>query len=192
VIIGIGVLAAASVAALLWGGHSCGLLVIGGIAVLAFAAQAGVKHLGRKGRMPAQVIGAVGLTSTAAGAYYVATGQLDHIAIALWLANWLFAGNQIHFVQLRIRCSRAVTVDEKLKAGLPLLAGQVLLLGVLRAANSIGIFPEVVAVAFIPILLRGTFWFARGRQPLNVHKLGFSDLGQALLFGGLLCVAFVV
>ncbi len=166
--------------------------MIGGIAGLAFAVQAGVKKLGRKGRMPAQVIGAIGLTSTAAGAYYVATGQFDHTAIALWLANWLFAGNQIHFVQLRIRSSRAAALDDKLKAGLPFLAGQVLLLGVLRGANTIGIFPQIVAVAFLPILLRGTFWFVRGRQPLDVHKLGFSELGQALLFGGLLCVTFLI
>jgi YwiC-like protein len=190
--IGIGLLAASCVAALLWNGHNRELLVIGGIAGIAFAVQAGVRKLGRRGRMPAQVIGAIGLTSTAAGAYYVTTGRLDHIAIALWFASWLFAGNQIHFVQLRLRASRAASLDEKLQAGLPFLAGQVLLLGVLSAANSIGIFPEVMAVAFVPILLRGIFWFVRGRQPLDVHKLGFSELGQALLFGGLLCVAFLI
>ena len=81
-----GALALLSVAALLWSGNR-GLIVIGAIAVLAFAAQAGVKKLGRKGRMPAQIIGAIGLTSTAAGAYYVATGRLDRIAVALWVAT---------------------------------------------------------------------------------------------------------
>ena len=191
-IVGIGLLAAASVGALLWDGHHRGLLLIGAIAALASAVQAGVKKLGRKGRMPAQVIGAVGLTSTAAGAYYVATGQLDHTAIALWLASWLFAGNQIHFVQLRIRASRAASLDDKLKAGLPFLAGQVVLLAVLRGASTIGLFPQIAAVAFLPVLLRGMFWFVRGRQPLDVHKLGFSELGQALLFGAVLCVAFLI
>ncbi len=192
VIVGVGLLAASSVAALLWNGHNRGLLLIGAIAGLAFAVQAGVKKLGRKGRMPAQVIGAVGLTSTAAGAYYVATGKLGHTAIALWLASWLFAGNQIHFVQLRIRASRAASLDDKLKAGLPFLAGQVLLLGVLRGANTIGMFPQIAAVAFLPVLLRGMFWFVRGRQTLDVHKLGFSELGQALIFCALLCTAFLV
>lgn len=191
VIIGISVLAAASVAALLWNGHSRGLLVIGGIACLTFAAQAGVKKLGRKGRMPGQVIGAVGLTSTAAGAYYVATGQLDHTAIALWFANWLFAGDQIHFVQLRIRSSRAATFDEKLHAGLPFFVGQVALIGAVLAASRYGLFPAVVALAFLPVLLRGTLWFMRGRQPLDVHKLGFSELAQAVIFGALLCAAFL-
>ena len=65
-IVAIGAVAAGNVAALLWNGHNRGLLIIGAIAALAFAAQAGVKKLGRKGRMPAQIIGAIGLTSTAA------------------------------------------------------------------------------------------------------------------------------
>jgi hypothetical protein len=191
-IVGISVLAAASVSALLWNGYSRGLLLIGGIACLTFAVQAGVKKLGRKGRMPAQVIGAIGLTSTAAAAYYVATGQLDQTAVALWSANWLFAGNQIHFVQLRIHSSRAATFHEKLQSGLPFFAGQIVLLGCVLSACRAGLFPAAAGLAFLPVLLRGTLWFMRGRQPLNVHKLGFSELAQALIFGTLLCVTFLV
>ena len=142
--------------------------------------------------MPAQVIGAIGLTSTAAGAYYVATGHLTTLLIALWLANWLFAGDQIHFVQVRIRSSRAATFDEKLRQGLPFFAGQVVLIGIVLAACRFGIFPATIALAFVPVLFRGTFWFVRGRQPLDVHKLGYSELRQALMFGALLCAAFLV
>src|SRR5271157_3721271 len=191
-IAGTALLAAASIASLLWNGRNRGLLLIGAIAGLAFAVQAGVKKLGRKRRMSAQVIGAVGLTSTAAGAYYVATGKLDHVALALWLANWLFAGDQIHFVQLRIRSSRAANTNEKLQQGLPFFAGQVALIGAILAACRFGLFPAPVALAFVPVLFRGTLWFVRGRQPLDVHKLGFSELAQALVFGALLSAAFLV
>jgi hypothetical protein len=190
-IAGIGFLAAVSSTALLWSGHSHGLLIIGGIAGLAFAVQAGVKKLGRNGRMPAQVIGAVGLTSTAAGAYYVATGRLDHIATALWVANWLFAGDQVHFVQLRIRSSRAAGFRKKLESGLPFFAGQAALLGAVVIACHVRFFPALFWLAFVPVLLRGTYWFVRGPQVLDVHKLGFSELAQALMFGALLCVAFL-
>ncbi len=189
-IYGIATLAIASVTALLWHGNR-GLLLIGGIAGLALAIQAGVKKLGRKGRMPAQVIGAIGLSSAAAGAYYVATGRLDRTAIALWLANWLFAGDQIHFVQLRIRSSRAEGFAEKVQQGLPFLVAQIGLIVVVLAACRAGFFPAAAAVAFLPVLLRGTLWFLGRRQPLDVHKLGFSELGQAMLFGTLLCVAFL-
>ena len=189
-ICGIATLAIASVTALLWKGNR-ELLLIGVIAGLVFAIQAGVKELGRKGKMPAQVIGAIGLSSAAAGAYYVATGRLDRTAIALWLANWLFAGDQIHFVQLRIHSSRAEGFGQKVEQGLPFLAAQVGLIMVVLAACRVGFFPAAAAVAFLPVLLRGTLWFLRRRQPLDVHKLGFSELGQAILFGSLLCVAFL-
>jgi hypothetical protein len=32
----------------------------------------------------------------------------------------------------------------------------------------------------------------RRRRLLDVHKLGFSELGQAILFGTLLCAAFLL
>ncbi len=191
-IVAIGAVAAGNVAALFWNGHNRGLLLIGAIAALAFAVQAGVRKLGRKGRMPAQIIGAVGLTSTAAAAYYVAAGRLDRTAIALWLANWLFAADQIHFVQVRIHSSRAETLSEKLRPGLLFLVGQTGLIGVIIIACRLGFFPAAIAIAFLPILLRGTIWFTRGRQPLDVHKLGYSELAQALLFGALLCAAFLL
>jgi len=190
--IAIGVVATASVVALLWSGHNTGLLLIAAVAALAFGLQAAVKKLGRNGRMPAQVVGAIGLTSTAAGAYCVATGKLDHVALALWLANWLFAGNQIHFVQVRIRSSRAATMNEKLQQGLPFFAGQVVFIGAILAACRFRLFPTAIALAFVPVLLRGTLWFIRGRQPLDLHKLGFSELAQALIFGALLSAAFLV
>jgi hypothetical protein len=95
-------------------------------------------------------------------------------------------------VQVRIRSSRAATMDEKLQQGLPFFAGQVVLIGAILAACRFRLFPTAIAVAFIPVLLRGTLWFIRGRQPLDVHKLGFSELAQALLFGVLLCAAFLV
>lgn len=187
----IGLFAATCVASLLWNGRNRELL-IGAIAAVAFGVQAGVKKLGRAGRMPAQIIGAIGLTSTAAGAYYVATGQLDRTAIALWLANWLFAGDQIHFVQLRIRSGRSATLDEKLKLGFPFVLAQIPLLGIVFAGYRVGLFPVAIALAFVPVLLRGTLWFGRGYQPLDVHKLGFNELRQALLFGALLCAAFLL
>ena len=191
-IVAIGAVAAGNLLALFWDGHNRGLLIIGAIAALAFAAQAGVKKLGRKGRMPAQIIGAIGLTSTAAAAYYVATGQLDRTALALWLANWLFAADQIHFVQVRIHSSRAQTFAEKLRPGFFFLVAQTGLIAMIVAACRLRFFPAAIAIAFLPILLRGTIWFARGRQPLDVHKLGFSELAQALLFAALLCAAFLL
>jgi hypothetical protein len=186
------VVAIVATAALFRLGYSQGLLIIGAVAALSFALQAVVKRTGRRGRMPAQLIGAIGLTSTAAGAYYVATGHLNFVAMSLWIANWLFAVNQVHFVQLRIHASRASSLREKLRQGYPFLISQGALLIVLLAATVFSsTFPKLAVLAFVPAILRGTAWFFRGLQPLDVHKLGFSELFQSILFGVLLCLAFL-
>lgn len=185
-------IAIASLGMLFATGHARGLLLIGAVAGLAFGAQALVKKLGRSGRMPAQIVGAVGLTSTAAGAYYVASGRLDATALALWAANWLFAADQIHFVQVRIRGSRLASWREKVERGKWFVIGQIGLLIVLIAAASYKVSPAWTVLAFVPALARGVAWFVRPTRSLDVHKLGFSELAQAIVFGVLLSAAFLV
>ena len=185
-------IATVAIATLLLSGFAGGLLLIGAVAAAALATQALVKNLGRSGRMPAQVIGAIGLTATGAGAYYVLTGRLDHVAFAIWLANWLFAANQIHFVQLRIRGSRLESFREKSRLGLTFLLGTAALVTTILIGSRLAFFPRFVFVAFAPAVLRGLAWFVRLRQPLEVHKLGFSELKLAVWFGILLGFAFLV
>lgn len=185
-------IALASLAALFATGYARGLVIIGIVAAIAFGVQEGVKKLGRSGRMPAQIIGAIGLTSTAAGAYYVATGTLDRTAVLLWIANWLFAGDQIHFVQTRIRGSKLTSSNEKLARGKWFVYAQIVLVVALAVASAYRLIPLWTLIAFVPALLRGVAWFVRPTRPLDVHRLGFSELAQALMFGALLVVGFLV
>ena len=186
------ILEVAAIAALFGLGYSRGLLLIGTLAALSFVVQAPVKRVGRRGRMPAQIIGAIGLTSTAAGAYYVATGRLNSTAVALWVANWAFAGDQVHFVQLRIRASRASSLGERVRQGRVFLVAQLMLLLAAGLLSWFGFLPRAAWLAFLPAIYRGTAWFFQQPKPLNVHRLGFSELFQAVLFGVLLCASFVV
>ena len=110
-------LAAACLAVLMWRGQRSALLIFGGASACAFLGQAVLRRLGRHTRMISQVVAAIGLTCTAPAAYYVGTGRLDTRAFVLWIANWIFAGNQIHFVQLRIHAARATTFAERFARG---------------------------------------------------------------------------
>jgi hypothetical protein len=186
------VIALASLAMLFASGYARGLVIIGIVAAIAFGVQEMVKKLGRSGRMPAQIIGAIGLTSTAAGAYYVASGVLDRTAVLLWIANWLFADDQIYFVQTRIRGSRLTTSQEKFARGKWFVYAQIVLIVVLVAASAYRLLPLWTLVAFVPALARGVAWFIRPKQPLDVHKLGFSELAQAIVFGAMLSAAFLM
>ena len=156
-----GPIAAVNLIALFWQGKNRELIWLGMIAGAAFAAQMFLKKIGRATRMAAEVVGALALTSTAPAAYCVATGRLDARAWALWLVNWLFAADQIHFVWLRIRGARAAGLSEKFTVGWSFLAGQILLGGMLALACHFNWLPQLTLIAFGPILLRGFAWFIK-------------------------------
>ena len=183
-------IATVTLSALFWQGKNRQLIWLGMITGAAFAAQVLLKEMGRTTRVAAEVVGAVALTSTAPAAYCVATGQLDARAWSLWLVNWLFAANQIHFVWLRIRGARAARLREKFMVGWSFLVGQLLLSGMLALACHFNWLPELTLIAFAPMLFRGFGWFAKSPQLIVVRRLGWTELAHALVFGVLLIAGF--
>lgn len=183
-------IATVSLCALFWHGKNRDLVWLGMIAGIAFATQILLKKMGRTTRMAAEVVGAVALTLTAPAAYYVSTGRLDARAWALWLVNWLFAADQIHFVWLRIRGARAAGWSEKLTLGWSFLAGQILLGGTLALAYHFRWLPGLTLIAFVPVLFRGFGWFGQKPQPIVVRRLGWTELAHAVAFGVLLTASF--
>lgn len=190
VILPLALIAMISLGALLWQGKNRELLRLGIIAAIVFAAQTFLKRKGRATRMASEVVGALALTLTAPAAYYVATGRLDARAWSLWLANWVFAADQIHFVWLRIRGARAAGWRHKFTLGWSFLAGQLLLGGMLALAYFFSWLPALALIAFIPVLLRGFVWFGKRPQPIVVRRLGWTELAHALTFGVLIAAGF--
>ena len=178
---------AGALAWLFWGGQHLSLLWIGVGAAAAFAAQGVVK---RASRVAAQTVGAAGLTAVAAAAYFAVTGHLNDTAWSLWIANFLFATNQIQFVQLRIRSAHAANWREKLAMGQAFAVGQVALVAFLVFACAEGLFPWYSAMAFLPVLFRGFEWFVSTFKPLAIHALGKRELLHACIFGVLLILGF--
>jgi hypothetical protein len=182
--------AALALASLFSDGRNGDLLLLGLMAMVAFLAQGLLPRLGRRTRILSQVVGALGLTVSATAAYYVVTGKLDHEAWALWLTNFLFAGNQIHFVQLRIHSARAAGWSQKLSCGRDFLLGQLLLATALLFAWRFGLLPAIAALAFLPLLGRGIAWFLESQKPLAVRRLGWTELAHAVTFGIWLIAGF--
>jgi hypothetical protein len=193
--VGIAILVLAAIAsvalALLFSkGLHRGLLMLGAIAISAFLAQSVLRKLGRRTRMLSQIVGMVGLTVTAPAAYYVATGTLDRTAWVLWMANVLFAGDQIHFVQLRLRSARASGLTRKFQLGRTFLMGQLLLATALIFAWYLALLPALAALAFLPLLIRGTACFFERQKPLMVRRLGWNELAHSVVFGIWLVAGF--
>jgi hypothetical protein len=183
-------IAALALGALLWAGRNASLWWIGAAAGVAFAAQAVLKKLGRRTRMLAQIVGTVGLTASAPAAYYVITGQFNATAWILWIVNLAFAGNQIHYVQLRLHTARVEGFWPRLSRGWAFAAGQFLLTAVLTVACVNRWLPQFASLAFAPLLFRGWFYFIQKPAPLAVRKLGWNELAQAIVFCVLLVVTF--
>lgn len=173
---------------LIWKGDYL-LLLLGAVAFAIFLAQAGIKKLSRDNRLLGQLIGSAGLTSTAAGAYYVVSGRLDESALIFWGLNWLFAANQIQFVQLRIKSAQAKFRWEKFLRGKAFLAAQGATILLLTGAWLRGTIHASLALTFLPVFYRGTAWFFEKPAPLRIHHLGRSELIHAIVFGVLLILA---
>ncbi|HEV2424088.1 MAG TPA: YwiC-like family protein [Terriglobia bacterium] len=155
-----------------------------------FALQAVIKRAGRSYRAPGEVVGAFGLALTAVGGWAVATGQINSQAVALWILNGLFATIQIIYVQFRIRAARGGSFP-KASTRRRLLIGEMFVFLVLVAGASAGVMPALALVAFLPILVDVVNWSLRATsQPLEIHRLGRSQLAHSILFGLLLITAF--
>jgi hypothetical protein len=154
---------------------------------VAFVAQALLKKLGRGARMLSEIVGTIGLTSSAPAAYYVITGKFGVTAWMLWLANLIFAGNQIHYVQLRIHTARVEGIREKFARGWAFAIGQAIMTLALTVACLSGLIPALASLAFAPVMFRGWFYFVQKPAPLVVRRLGWNELCQAIAF----CVLFI-
>jgi K+-sensing histidine kinase KdpD len=105
----------------------------------------------------------------------------------VWIANLIFAGDQIHYVQLRLRTARVEGFAAKLRRGWTFALGQLLMTAALTIACLSGWIPAIASLAFSPLLFRGWFYFIQKAGPLAVRKLGWSELSYAVTF----CVVFI-
>jgi len=185
--LGLGKVAVAALATLLWAGRNPKLWLIGIAAAVAFAGQFVLKKLGRRTRMLSEMAGTLGLTLGAPATYYVITGKFDATAWMLWFANFIFAGNQIHYVQLRIHTARVEGLRDKFAKGWAFASGQLLMAVVLALACELTLMPWLVLIAFAPLFVRGWLYFFEKPAPLQVRRLGWSELSQAVIF----CILFV-
>ena len=142
--------------------------------------------------MLSEMVGVIGLTAAAPAAYYVVTGEFNTVAWTLWLANILFAGDQIHYVQLRIHTAKIQGFRAKLAHGWGFAVGQALMTAVITLACMARLMPPIASLAFAPLLFRGWFYFVQEPAPLIVRRLGWSELKHATAFCVLLISTFIL
>jgi YwiC-like protein len=184
--------ATVALAALLWAGRNADLWPLGAAVAAAFFAQAALKKLGRRTRMLSEMVGTIGLTASAPAAYYVITGEFNATAWMLWLANILFAGDQIHYVQLRIHTAKIQGFRAKFAHGWAFALGQALMTAIITLACLARLMPPIASLAFAPLLFRGWFYFIQEPAPFVVRRLGWGELKHATAFCVLLIATFIL
>ena len=184
-------IAIACLTSLMWKGQNLQLLFLGGATALAFLAQSVLRTLGRKTRMAAQLVAAIGLTCTAPAAYYIGTGRLSERAFILWAANWIFAGNQIHFVHLRIHSTRASTFSQKFAQGKLFLLAQPVFFAFLVMASFWRVLPAFGDCCFCSRTRSRNAMVLSKPESLDVRSLGWSEMKHGVAFGVLLAVALI-
>ena len=142
--------------------------------------------------MLSEVVGTIGLTAGAPAVYYVISGRFNATAWTLWLVNILFAGDQIHYVQLRLRTAKVQGFGKKLACGWGFALGQALLSAIITLACMARLMPPMSWLAFAPLLFLGWFYFIQEPAPFVVRRLGWSELKQASAFCVLLITAFIL
>jgi hypothetical protein len=185
-------IAVVALAGLLWAGRNPDLWPLGAGVAAAFVGQALLKKLGRRTRMISEMVGIIGLTASAPAAYYVITGEFNRTAWMLWIANILFAGDQIHYVQLRIHAAKIQGFRAKLAHGCAFALGQALMTAIITLACLARLMPPIASLAFAPLLFRGWFYFVEEPSQLMVRRLGWSELKHAAAFCVLLIATFIL
>lgn len=166
-------LAAAAAAPLFWVWRLWGLA---GFAAL--AAPLAVRP--NSAALSMQLLAASGLSLTAPAGWYTATGRLEATAFGLWFWNSLYFAGGVLYVRLRLARGGPVWPVLGFYAAL-------LLFGLAWAAA--GVISYGVPVAFAPSAMRAIIGAGRLQRPLRVRRLGWSEMGHAVLFGALLAVA---
>jgi len=185
-------IAAVALAGLLWAGRNFDLWPLGAAVAGAFVLQAVLKRLSRRTRMLSEMIGAIGLTAAAPAAYYVIAGEFNTTAWTLWFVNLLFAGDQIHYVQLRIHTAKIQGFRARLAHGWRFAMGQALMTAIITIACMARLMPAIASLAFAPLLFRGWFYFIQEPTQLVVRRLGWSELKHATAFCVLLIATFIL
>lgn len=143
-----------------------------------------------------ELAGIVGLALGAPMAYYVASGQLDGTAMALWFINALYFGGTVFYVKLKVRQQPRLPVPNRLSERLvkakAYLAYQTIALTLIILLVTLRQAPLLTPLALLPATLKMLYgvWHWQDKKSLNMVRLGVAEIFHAVAFAGLVIVAF--
>jgi hypothetical protein len=148
---------------------------------------------GRRERSLAVRLASIGgLTLSGLAAFYLVSGRLDNLALALWALSLIYFGTQLFYVRLWFEAKKRLRVGQ---APLPPgLCG--LLLGYLGVAG-LGLslliawqaLPGTAGLAYAPMLVKLAMGLRRPPTYIPIKQIGLFEFGQSALFAILVILA---
>lgn len=172
----------------LWWLIPLGALLLGFLVLHLYLTRKGA-HRSLWGRF----LGVLGLTAVVLPAYYVAKGALDITAFALWVLNSLFFGGSLFYVRLRVRRSPGKGRGGERASGLRKVAAlfyHLASLALMASLGYLGWLPLLAFIAYIPSAAQTMKDLVKPEGEPSLRRIGFIQLGHALIFALLLIGAY--
>lgn len=182
--------AAASGAPLLFLFKLDGLIVLGATAALPLLVHLYLFSKRLERTASGELLAIAGLTLAAPASLYTATSNLGLDAVILWLLVFLFFGESVFYVKMKVGDMRLKEppkgLRDRLGRGKPTLAYYALLHSVVVSLVAMGFTPLPVILAYTPTTVKALegIFVVRRNQPIK--RVGFLQVGNALLFSALL------
>jgi hypothetical protein len=136
--------------------------------------------------IPSDLAAVLGLTATAPGAFYVASGRLGTEAFLLWLLNVFFFGSCVFYVHMRIRALASKKnrwgLRDRLAYGGTNLIYHLVMVGILILLALERVMPSLQLLAFAPMTITALWGTTTLVSETNLRKVGFMLLTHSVLF----------
>lgn len=160
------------------------------LAVALFGAHVWAARHGRQNGTRAELLGTAGLTLSAPVGWVAATGGVDTTGVLVWLLNLAFFASGVLYVRSRIRERQAARRPEAKSTALFVVgfhAGMLLFVAALAYWLQASL---LVAVPFLAAAGRAAWPPRRPSEPLNLRRLGWTEVGLSIFFAGCLTLGF--
>lgn len=145
-----------------------------------------------------ELVGIAGLVLGAPMAYYAAAGRLDKTAALLWLLNLLYFGGTVFYIKLKVRQQprqpRPDNFLSRLRQAPTAPLYQAMTLLSVTGLTAFEQLPLLTPLAFVPAALKSLLGVLRwqDKKTLSLIRLGIIEIVHALLFIGLIIIAFLL
>jgi hypothetical protein len=142
-----------------------------------------------------ELIGVAGLTMVGPVAHAVSVGAVRPISAMLWLLLFLFFASGVFYVRMRVRglvAWRKGATSEPNPARWPCVLYHAVLLVAIPALFLARLVPWLVLLAYAPALWRAAAGLGREETPLDLRRLGWSEVAVSTAFVLILIAAFRV